>query len=75
MTKEEILAMEGNKQCIHYRKIDRYNVGHCIKLGCGAVKDFGALQKKELKVITERQSEIAQSIPPYRRGRRPRKEW
>ena len=35
------------QECIHHWKIDRYNVGHCIKPGCGAVRDFGVLQKKE----------------------------
>ncbi len=69
----ERLEREGNKQCIHYWKIDRYNVGHCIKPGCSAVKDFGALLKKEQRVISERQAEIGHSIAPdNRRGGRAR---
>ena len=62
-----ITEREGNKQCIHYWKIDRDNVGHCIKPGCGAVKDFGALFKKEQRVISERQAEIAHNIAPDNR--------
>jgi len=37
----------GNKQCVHHWRLDGHNVGHCIKPGCGAVRDFGALLRQK----------------------------
>ncbi len=39
----------GDKECIHHWKIDDRNVGRCIKPGCAAVKDFGALLRNKHK--------------------------
>lgn len=45
-------------ECIHHWIIDSNDVGHCIKPGCGAVRDFGKelrrLRKKEPVVRIER---------------------
>ena len=35
----------GDKQCIHYWIVDSMNLGRCRY--CGAVKDFGALMRRE----------------------------
>ncbi len=35
----------SNEQCVHHWVIDQFNVGRCIK--CPAVRDFGALMKKQ----------------------------
>jgi len=35
----------GKTECVHHWLIDLDNIGHCIK--CGAVKNFGALMRKE----------------------------
>ena len=55
-------------QCTHYWKIDDYNVGHCIKPGCGAVKDFGALLKKLQREFNE-PSGPGESLPKLVFGR------
>jgi len=46
LEKAKVITQSGNKQCVHHWVIDKYNIGRCIKPGCGAVKDFGALLKK-----------------------------
>ena len=38
-------AKKTNEQCVHHWVIDEFNVGRCIK--CPAVRDFGALMRKE----------------------------
>ena len=40
----------SNEQCVHHWVVDEFNVGRCIKPGCGAVRDFGNLLKYERKV-------------------------
>ncbi len=40
-------------ECTHYWIIDDKDVGHCIKPGCGAVRDFG----KEMRRWQEKESE------------------
>ena len=40
-------------QCTHYWKIDEYDIGHCIKPGCGAERDFGAQFKKRQRKFIE----------------------
>lgn len=47
LEKAKVIARPSNKQCVHHWVIDAYNIGRCIKPGCGAVKDFGALLEKE----------------------------
>ena len=42
-------------QCTHYWIIDANNVGHCIKPGCGAVRDFGKELKKWSKEWSRRE--------------------
>jgi len=39
----------GNPDCVHYWKVDEHDVGRCKK--CPAVKDFGALQKKQARTV------------------------
>lgn len=41
----ELQKKTTNEQCIHHWVIDGFNVGRCIK--CPAVRDFGALLKKQ----------------------------
>lgn len=36
-----------NPDCVHYWVVDEHDVGRCKN--CPAVKDFGALQKRESK--------------------------
>jgi len=43
----------SNEQCIHHWVIDNFNVGRCIKPGCGAVRDFGAPMKKRERELVE----------------------
>lgn len=54
-TVERISELEKkttNEQCPpHHWVIDEFNVGRCIKPDCGAVRDFGALMKKERKIV------------------------
>jgi len=33
-------------ECIHYWIINDRDIGHCIKPGCGAVRDFGKQMRK-----------------------------
>jgi len=68
-TKERIRELEKktNEQCVHHWVIDEFNVGRCIKPGCGAVKNFGALMKKEGADIVQIR------VQSSKRGR-PRKE-
>jgi len=47
LQKAKVIARPDNKQCVHHWVIDEYNVGHCIKPGCDAVRDFGALLEKQ----------------------------
>lgn len=51
----------SNKQCVHHWIIDEFNVGRCIK--CPAVRDFGALLKKEGADIVQAR------VPSTKRGR------
>ena len=40
----------SDEQCIHHWVIDEFDVGRCKKPGCYAVKDFGALMRKDKNV-------------------------
>ncbi len=66
-TKERIRELEKktNEQCVHHWVIDEFNVGRCIK--CPAVRDFGALLKKQGADIVQAR------VQSSKRGR-PRKE-
>ena len=58
---------EGN--CTHYWIINDKNVGHCIKPGCGAVRDFG----KELAKWRGKETEGGVERGQRRTRGRPRK--
>ena len=60
-------VVEGD--CTHHWIIDSNNVGRCIKPGCGAVRDFEKLRRKE-----ERETSKKVDGNPYgRKGRLGRK--
>lgn len=56
-------------ECTHYWIINDKNVGHCIKPGCGAVRDFG----KELAKWSKRLSDGRIERGQHSKGGRPRK--
>ena len=39
------------QECVHHWVIDKFDVGRCIK--CPAVRDFGALRKKQVADIVQ----------------------
>ena len=58
-----------NDECIHHWVIDASNVGHCKK--CPAVRDFGALLKKQGADIVQARVQSAKRGRPSsaKRGR------
>lgn len=58
-----------DKECVHHWIIDEFNMGHCIKPGCGAVKDFGALMIKYNKQISHLAREHGAFKHGAKRGR------
>lgn len=69
-----MVVKQLNKCPPHHWMIDSYNIGHCTKEGCDAVKDFNELQNHEPKLLGLR-STIKGGTKNYSRSRgRPRKE-
>ena len=41
---------KNKHKCVHHWVINSVNVGHCIRPGCDAVKDFGKLQDRAARL-------------------------
>ncbi len=60
-------ALETDECPPHLWECDEFNVGRCNKRGCGAVKDFGKMLRRQ-----SRYNPI--NLDKYRKGGRKRKE-
>lgn len=51
--------------CVHYWWINRDNVGYCVRPGCDAVRDFGAMQRRAERRAKETASIGGKTLGKY----------